>query len=287
MFRLFAHSSEKQNQSCSPLFKRQHHQRGWALWSCCFSSPLLLPAAVRIPPAPPRPALPLSPSLLLARSRYEEARASAGKATAVGAREHRAASVAGASAESDRRGDPEDERFPRLGRRRGQCSRSEVTPERPSGTKGAAPGVATRIACRPQLRPALARPAPPHSAGAGPTGRAGGRHGADGVGLRGAVVLLGSLLGPSLPGIALAPIAPCNRAALQGPLPSVARLRIARLRIDTEGSSREGAAVESRITTEPAPSGRIAPARGPPAARASARGPSVVPARAVSPPDHT
>jgi hypothetical protein len=102
---------------------------------------------------------------------------------------------------------------------------------------------------------AQARRAPPPSAGAGPTARPGGRHGADGVGLRGAVVLLGSLLGPSLPGIALAPIAPCNRAALQGPLPSVARLRIARLRIDTEGSSREGAAVESRITTEPAPSG--------------------------------
>ena len=147
-------------------------------------------------------------------------------ATAVGASEHRAASVAGGSAESDRRGDPEDERFPRHGRRRGQWSRSEVTAERPSGTKGVAPGVSTCMAWGPQLRAAVARPAPPHSAGPGPTPRSAWcrRRGAPhGVRLRPAV--LRSLLGPSLPGIALDPIAACKGA--EEYLPSVARLQIA------------------------------------------------------------
>jgi hypothetical protein len=73
--------------------------------------------------------------------------------------------VAEGSAESDwggdsEDGDSEDEGFPRLRRQRGQCSRSEVTAERPSGTKGVAPGVSTRMAWGPQLRAAVARSSP-------------------------------------------------------------------------------------------------------------------------------
>ena len=92
-------------------------------------------------------------------------------------------------------------------------------------------------------------PAPPHSAGAGPTPRPAGLvH--SGVRLRPAGLLLESLLGSSIPGIALEPIAACKGVPLKDlspPLPACGLLSCG-----STGRAAQRITMELGITTDTA-----------------------------------